>query len=52
MSQQVFNGLIATVVGLVVAIVLLAPTAAVQYRRDGRLGPLDVVTLIGARDPD
>ena len=48
MSQQVFNGLIATVVGLVVAILLLAPTAAVQYRRDGRLGPLDVFTLVGA----
>jgi glycopeptide antibiotics resistance protein len=47
-SQQVFNGLVATVVGMVVAILLLAPTAAVQYRRDGRLGPLDLVTLIGA----
>lgn len=48
MSQQVFNGVVATAVGMVVAILLLAPTAAVQYRRDGRLGPGDLLTLVAA----
>lgn len=42
------NGVVATVVGLAVAVLLLAPTAAVQYRRDGRLGAGDLATLVGA----
>ncbi|MEI2811788.1 MAG: VanZ family protein [Nocardioides sp.] len=48
MSDQVVNGLIATALGAVVAVLLLVPTAAVQYRRDGRLGPGDVSILLGA----
>lgn len=48
MSDQVFNALAATALGLVVAILLLVPTAAVQYRRDGRLGAGDLLTLVGA----
>lgn len=48
MSDQVLNGVVAIAAGSVVAILLLAPTAAVQYRRDGRLGPGDLATLIGA----
>ncbi|MEZ5093734.1 VanZ family protein [Nocardioides sp.] len=48
MSDQVFNALAATTLGLVVAVLLLVPTAAVQYRRDGRLGVGDLATLVGA----
>ncbi len=46
MSDQTTNALIAVVLGTVVAIVLLIPTAAVQYRRDGRLGPGDLSILL------
>ncbi|MEZ5097814.1 MAG: VanZ family protein [Nocardioides sp.] len=48
MSDQLFNGLAATALGLVAALLLLVPTAAVQYRRDGRLGVGDLATLVGA----
>lgn len=48
MSDQVVNGLVATALGAVVAVLLLLPTAAVQYRRDGRLGPGDLSVLLGA----
>lgn len=47
-SDQVVNGLLAMGLGTIVAILLLAPTAAVQYRRDGRLGPMDLLVLISA----
>ncbi len=46
MSDQTTNALIAVALGTVVAIVLLIPTAAVQYRRDGRLGPGDLSILL------
>jgi glycopeptide antibiotics resistance protein len=46
MSDQTANALIAIALGTVVAIVLLIPTAAVQYRRDGRLGPGDLSILL------
>lgn len=42
MSDEVANALIATALGSVVAIVLLIPVAAYEYRRDGRLGPGDL----------
>jgi len=47
-SDQVVNGLIATVLGIGVAVLLLVPTAAVQYRRDGRLGVGDLTVLVTA----
>jgi glycopeptide antibiotics resistance protein len=47
-GDQAANGAIATVVGILVALVLIGPTAAVQYRRDGRLGAGDLLTLVGA----
>ena len=46
MSDQTTNALIAIALGTVVAVVLLIPTAAVQYRRDGRLGPADLSVLL------
>jgi len=45
-SDQVMNAVIATVLGSVVAVVLLLPVAAVEYRRDGRLGPRDLAVLV------
>ncbi|WP_436700734.1 VanZ family protein [Nocardioides sp. BYT-33-1] len=46
MSDQVMNAVIATGLGTVVAVVLLLPVAAVEYRRDGRLGPHDLLVLL------
>jgi glycopeptide antibiotics resistance protein len=46
MSDQVANALIATGLGTVVAVVLLIPVAAYEYRRDGRLGPGDLTILL------
>lgn len=46
MSDQLFNGVLATVLGTGVAIVLLLPVAAVQYRRDGRLEARDLAILL------
>ncbi len=46
MSDQTANALIAVGLGTVVAIVLLIPAAAVQYRRDGRLGARDLSILL------
>ncbi|TNM38545.1 VanZ family protein [Nocardioides albidus] len=46
MSDQVMNAVIATVLGSVVAVLLLIPVAAVEYRRDGRLGPRDLSVLL------
>lgn len=48
MSDQAVNALLALGLGTVAAIVLLIPTAAVQYRLDGRLGPRDLMVLVGA----
>ncbi len=48
MSYQTLNALIATVLGSAVAVVLLIPVAAVEYRRDGRLGPRDLLVLLAS----
>jgi glycopeptide antibiotics resistance protein len=40
------NALVAIALGSVLAIILLIPTAAVQYRLDGRLGPVDLLVLV------
>lgn len=48
MPDITLNGALAIVLGLVVAVVLLIPVAAIQYRRDGRFGPGDLVTLVAA----
>jgi len=45
-GDQATNALIAIALGGVLAVVLLIPTAAVQYRLDGRLGPLDLTILV------
>jgi glycopeptide antibiotics resistance protein len=44
-GDQATNALVAIVLGTILAVVLLIPTAAVQYRLDGRLGPLDLTIL-------
>ncbi|KAA1420223.1 VanZ family protein [Nocardioides humilatus] len=46
MSDQATNALIATGLGTVVAVVLLIPVAAYEYRRDGKLGPGDLAILL------
>ena len=48
MSDQTTNALIAIALGSVLAVVLLIPVAAVQYRLDGRLGPKDLAILLTA----
>jgi glycopeptide antibiotics resistance protein len=45
---ELINAVIATILGIVVAVLLLIPVAAVQYRRDGRLGPGDLALLVTA----
>jgi VanZ family protein len=47
-GDQGTNALAALIVGSVVAVLLFIPVAAVQYRRDGRLGPADLIVLVGA----
>jgi glycopeptide antibiotics resistance protein len=47
-SDQATNALIAIVLGSVLAVLLLIPVAAVQYRLDGRLGVGDLGVLITA----
>jgi glycopeptide antibiotics resistance protein len=47
-SDQATNALVAVVLGSVLAVVLLIPVAAVQYRLDGRLGPRDLAILLAA----
>jgi hypothetical protein len=47
-GDQGTNAIAALVLGSLVAILLFIPVAAVQYRRDGRLGPADLAVLIGA----
>jgi glycopeptide antibiotics resistance protein len=46
--DQATNALIAIALGSVLAVVLLMPVAAVQYRLDGRLGPKDLAILVTA----
>lgn len=46
MSDQATNALIAVALGSVVAVVLFAPTAAYQYRKDGILAPRDLAVLL------
>ena len=46
MGDQATNALIAIVLGTIFAVLLLIPTAAVQYRLDGRLGPRDLTILV------
>ena len=46
MGDQATNALVAIVLGTVLAVLLLIPTAAVQYRLDGRLGPRDLAILL------
>ena len=48
MGDQATNALVAVVLGSVLAVLLLVPTAAVQYRLDGRLGPVDLAILFTA----
>ena len=43
MSDQALNALVAIGLGSVVAVLLLVPTAAVRYRRHGRLPPGELV---------
>jgi glycopeptide antibiotics resistance protein len=45
-GDQATNALIAVVLGSIFAVLLLIPTAAVQYRLDGRLGPRDLTILV------
>lgn len=47
MGDQATNAVVAMALGTVVAVVLLAPTAAYQYRLDGRLQPKDLAVLLG-----
>ncbi len=46
MGDQATNALVAVALGSLLAVLLLIPTAAVQYRLDGRLGPLDLAILV------
>ena len=48
MGDQGTNALAALILGSAVAVLLFIPVAAVQYRRDGRLGPGDLTVLVGA----
>ncbi len=48
MGDEGTNALVALVLGSAVAVLLFIPVAAVQYRRDGRLGPGDLAVLGGA----
>jgi glycopeptide antibiotics resistance protein len=47
-GDQATNALVAVALGSVLAVVLLIPVAAVQYRLDGRLGPRDLAVLLTA----
>jgi hypothetical protein len=47
-GDQGSNALAALVLGSVAAVLLFIPVAAVQYRRDGRLGGNDLAVLVGA----
>jgi hypothetical protein len=47
-GDQGTNALAALVLGSAAAVLLFIPVAAVQYRRDGRLGPGDLAVLVSA----
>jgi glycopeptide antibiotics resistance protein len=47
-GDQATNALVAIALGSILAVLLLIPTAAVQYRLDGRLGPVDLAILLTA----
>jgi glycopeptide antibiotics resistance protein len=47
-GDQGTNAILALILGSLVAVLLFIPVAAVQYRRDGRLGPADLTVLIVA----
>jgi hypothetical protein len=47
-GDQGTSALAALILGSAVAVLLFIPVAAVQYRRDGRLGPADLTVLAGA----
>ncbi len=47
-SDQTTNALVAIALGSLLAVGLLIPVAAVQYRLDGRLGPKDLGILLTA----
>src|SRR5262245_25152425 len=47
-GDQGTNALVALILGSAVAVLLFIPVAAVQYRRDGRLGPGALAVLAGA----
>ncbi len=46
MGDQATNAVVAIVLGTVAAVVLLVPTAAYQYRLDGKLQPKDLAVLL------
>ncbi|GAB2979620.1 VanZ family protein [Nocardioides montaniterrae] len=46
MTDQAMNALVATGLGTIAAIILLVPTAAYQYRLDGKLQPRDLAILL------
>ncbi len=46
MGDQAINAVVAVVLGSVAAVVLLVPTAAYQYRLDGRLQAKDLAVLL------
>jgi len=48
MSSTLANGLLSVVGGGALAVLLLIPVAAYQYRRDGRFGPGDLLVMLGA----
>ena len=48
MGDQGTNAILALILGSLVAVLLFIPVAAVQYRRDGRLGPADLAVLVAA----
>ncbi|WP_341241368.1 VanZ family protein [uncultured Nocardioides sp.] len=48
MSTQAMNALYAVGLGSIVAVLLLVPTAAVRYRRTGRLPPGELLLLLAA----
>lgn len=48
MGDQVTNAVVAVVLGSLAAVLLVLPTAALQYRRNGRLRPQDLVVLLSA----
>jgi hypothetical protein len=47
-GDQGTNAVAALVLGSAVSVLLFIPVAAVQYRRDGRLGAGDLMVLVGA----